>query len=361
MPRAARARGPGPGVPLPRSGALARLRPGPVDRDIFRLAIPAFATIIAEPVCVLTDTAIVGHLGTDQLAGLALASTILLTAYAVFIFLAYGTTAAVARLLGAGQLHAAAAQAVQGMWLALALGAASAAVVGYFSEPLVELLGGSGAVATNALVYLRTRLVGLPALLVTLASVGYLRGRLDTRTPLLVAAGVAVANLVVEVVLVYGFGFGIGAAALSTVLAQGAGALVLCWRVAASVRALQVSARPSLGAVGRLLVVGLHLLVRTAALRASLLLGTAMAARLGRDELAAYQVGFEIWSFLGLAMDALAIAAQALVGHALGAGDVAQARAVGRRVNELAVLAGLVLGWVVLVLRGPIAGVFSED
>lgn len=340
--------------------AVAR-RPRPVDREILRLALPALATMVAEPICVLTDTAIVGHLGTDQLAGLALASTVLLTSYAVFLFLAYGTTAAVSRLLGAGEQREAAHQAVQGLWLALALGVGTAVVVGGVSAPLVHALGGRGAVADNALVYLRISLVGLPALLLGLASVGYLRGRLDTRTPFFVALGVAVANLGVEVVLIYGFGFGIGAAALSTVLAQVGGALVLSWRVAAAARALGVGARPHLGAVRRLLVVGAHLLVRTAALRASLLLGTAVAARLGHDELAAYQVGFEIWSFLGLALDALAIAAQALVGHALGAGDPDQARAVGRRVNELAVLTGVALGLVVALGRGPIAAVFSDD
>lgn len=342
---------------------MARRRPRsrPVDREILRLALPALATILAEPICVLTDTAIVGHLGTDQLAGLALASTILLTAYAVFIFLAYGTTAAVARLLGAGQEREAARQAVQGIWLAMVLGAASATVVGVASAPLVRLLGGTGPVATNALVYLRISLVGLPALLATLASVGYLRGRLDTRTPLVVAIGVAVANLGLEVLLVYGFGYGIGAAALSTVVAQVAGAAVLVWRVAVAARALGVAARPQLHAVSHLLVVGFHLLVRTAALRASLLLGTAVAARQGRDELAAYQIGFQIWSFLGLSMDALAIAAQALVGRALGAGDVARARAVGRRVNELAVASGAALGLVLVLLRWPIADVFSAD
>ncbi len=332
-----------------------------LDRDILHLAVPALATIVAEPLYVLTDTAIVGHLGTDQLAGLALASTILLTAYAVFIFLAYCTTASVARLLGAGLHREAAAQAVQGLWLAVLLAGGSGVVVGVFSGPLVTALGGEGEVARNALIYLRISLLGMPALLLSLASVGYLRGRLDTRTPLVVALGTAVFNLVIEVVLIYGLGFGIGASALGTVVAQALGASVLCWRVLSSARAERVPTAPDLRAIRQLLSVGLHLLVRTAALRASLVLGTAVAARLGKVELAAYQISFEIWSFLGMGLDALALAAQALVGHALGAGDADAARAVGRRVNQLSVGAGVVLGGALVAARWPLASVFSHD
>src|SRR5690606_9474927 len=169
---------------------------------------------------VLTDTAIVGHLGTPQLGGLAVASTVLLTLYAVFIFLAYGTTAAVSRLLGAGDEREAAHQAVQSLWLAVFVGIAVAAAGLVAAEPLVAAMGAEGAVRAEALVYLRISLVGVPAMLVVLAGTGYLRGLQDTRTPLAVAVGSAGVNLVVEVVLIYGLGRGIGASALATVVAQ---------------------------------------------------------------------------------------------------------------------------------------------
>lgn len=332
-----------------------------LDRDILRLAVPALAQLTAEPLYILTDTAIVGHLGTNELAGLALASTILLSGFAVFIFLAYGTTAAVARLLGAGEHQRAAAQAAQGIWLALVLGVVTAAVIGVCSAPLVELLGGEGAVATNAVVYLRISLFGFPGLLAGLAGVGYLRGRQDTRTPLFVSVGSAAANLVLEAALIFGLGFGIGASALATVVAQwGAAGLYGFW-VLRGARQLGVGIKPDLTAMRRLLVVGLHLLVRTVALRGSLVLGTAVAARIGTVQLAAYQIGFEVWSFLGLALDALAIAAQSLVGHALGAGDADAARQVGRRVNELSVAFGVVVGAAIVAARWPLAAVFSDD
>src|SRR5690606_33710384 len=186
-----------------------RLR-SPYDREIARLALPAFGALVAEPLYVLTDTAIVGHIGTPQLGGLAVASTILLTLHSVFIFLAYGTTAAVSRLLGAGDHREAAHQAVQSLWLAGLIGVGLVAVGLVGSDALVSAMGATGAVKTNALVYLRISLFGVPALLLVMAGTGYLRGLQDTRTPLVIAVGTGALNLVLELVLVYGFDQGIG-------------------------------------------------------------------------------------------------------------------------------------------------------
>lgn len=332
-----------------------------LDRTILKLALPALGTLLAEPLYVLTDTAIVGHLGTDQLAGLALATTILLTGYSVFFFLAYGTTASVSRLLGAGQERAAANQAVQGLWLALGLGVGLSFAGLFFGDGLIHALGGKGTVFSNASVYLRFSLAGLPALLLTLAGVGYLRGLLDTRTPLYVALGTSLFNLVLEWVFIFGLGFGIGASALATVFAQWVGAMVLVARVVRAAHQRGAVLKPDLQAVSRLLYVGVHLFIRTAALRGSLIVGTALATRIGREDLAGYQIGFEVWSFLALGLDALAIAAQALVARHLGAGDPLAARAVGRRVNELGVALGVALGALVVLFRIPLAESFTND
>jgi putative MATE family efflux protein len=320
----------------------------PLDREIARLAVPAFGALIAEPLYVLTDTAVVGHLGTPELGGLAVASTVLLTLYAVFIFLAYGTTAAVSRLLGAGDEREAAHQAVQSMWLALFIGLGVTVIGLALSGPLVGWMGAEGAVRTNALVYLRISLFGVPAMLLVLAGAGYLRGLQDTRTPLVVAIGTAGANLVIEVALIYGLDQGIGASALATVLAQVAGAAVYMRRVGWAARRQGADLAPhpaSLVALGR---VGRDLLVRTAALRAAL-------------EVATHQVAFEIWNFLALGLDAIAIAGQAMVGRALGAGDGAGARDAGRRMIEWGVALGAVLGVVVAALRTVLPHLFSDD
>ncbi|CAN5724622.1 MATE family efflux transporter [soil metagenome] len=337
------------------------LRRGPHDREILRLAVPALGALIAEPLYVLTDTAIVGRLGTPQLGGLAVATTVLLTLYAVFIFLAYGTTGAVGRLLGAGDARGAAHQAVQGLWLAAVIGV-TVTVVGLLAAPwLVGALGATGAVRTNALVYLRISLLGVPPLLLILAGTGYLRGLQDTRTPLLVAVGTVVANLLLQVWFIYGLGYGIGASALSTVLAQTVGAIVYVRIVVRGARRHHVDARPDPGAIRALAVVGRDLFVRTLALRAALVLATAVATRIGVADLGAHQIAFEIWSFLALALDAIAIAGQAMIGRLLGAGDRDGARAAGRRMVEWGVMAGVASGAAVLILRPVLPRIFTTD
>ena len=325
------------------------------------MAIPAFGALIAEPLYVLTDTAVVGHLGTPQLAGLAVASSVLLTLYAVFIFLAYGTTAAVSRLLGAGDEREAAHQAVQSMWLALLIGLGVIVIGLGLSGRLVGWMGAEGAVATNALVYLRISLAGVPAMLLVLAGAGYLRGLQDTRTPLLVAIGTAAANLVIEVTLIYGLGLGIGASALATVLAQVGGAAVYVRRVGRAARRHGADLAPHPASLAALARVGGDLLVRTAALRAALVVATAVAARLGSVDVAAHVIAFEIWNFLALGLDAIAIAGQAMVGRALGAGDGPGARDAGRRMIEWGVALGALIGVLVAVLRTVLPHLFTDD
>ena len=323
--------------------------------------MPAFGALIAEPLYVLADTAVVGHLGTPQLGGLAVASSVLLTGYAVFIFLAYGTTGAVARLIGAGNEREAAHHAVQGMWLALCI-AAVLVPAGLLSGGwLVRALGASGELAINAEVYLRISMFGVPALLVTLAGTGYLRGRQDTFTPLVVAVASNVLNLVLELALINGLGFGIGASALATVIAQNAAAAVYVARVVRAVRKLDVGVRPDGRAISLLGRAGGALLLRTAALRGALTASTAIATRIGPVDVAAHQIAYELWNSLALALDAIAIAGQAIIGKELGAGDADEARAMGRRMLWLGLCAGVVLGSAVLVLHTVLPHVFSSD
>ncbi len=333
----------------------------PLDREILRLALPALGALAAEPLYVLADTAVVARMGTPQLGGLAIASTLLLTGSALFVFLAYGTTASVARLLGAGRDRAAAHEGVQGLWLAALLGTAVAVVTAIAAPALVDVMGAAGEVRGHALVYLRISLIGLPALLVTFAGTGYLRGLQDTRTPLVVTVVAVAANLALELVLVYGLDQGIGASAASTVVAQGGAAAVYVTRVTRDVRTRRVGVGPDPAALRRLARVGWDLFVRTAALRLSLTLGTAVAARSGTAALGAHQIAFELWSFLALVLDAVAIAGQALVGRLLGAGDADGARAAGRRMLWWGLGAGAVAGVVIAALRGVLPRLFTDD
>lgn len=332
-----------------------------LDRRILALAVPALGALVAEPVFVLVDSAMVGHLGTAELAGLTLASTLLVTAVGLFVFLAYATTASVGRLLGAGQERRAIASGVDGMWLALVVGVLVAAA-GILAAPwAIAALGGTGEVHAHGVTYLRTSLPGLPGMLVVLAATGVLRGMLDTRTPLVVAGVGAVANTGINALFIYGFGWGIGGSGAGTAVVQLAMGGVLAWRVARGARARGAPLTPSLGGLGQGLRDGAPLFLRTLTLRAAILVTVATAATLGDVPLAAHQVVNSLWGFAAFALDALAIAAQALVGRALGAADAGQARAVLRRTLQWGAGAGAALGVVLAALAVPLSTVFSAD
>lgn len=333
----------------------------PYDRDILRLALPAFGALVAEPLYRLTDTAVVGHLGTTELAGMTLATAVLATGYAVFIFLAYGTTQAVARLIGAGEHERAAHQAVQSLWLSVVLGVGLAALLFVTAEPLIALLGGEGAVAENARVYLQVSVLGLPVTFVILAGTGYLRGLQDTRTPLYVAIGTATLNLVLEVWWIFGLDFGIGASALSTCVAEAVAAAIYVTMIRRATREHRTSWRPDRRAIAGLGRAGVALFFRTAALRGAFVLATAVAARIGTPELAAHQIAFEVMFLLALSLDAIAIAGQAMTGRFLGAEDPDAARAAGRRMIEWSILAGIVVGLVLAAVSQVLPDLFTDD
>ncbi|GAA4170023.1 MATE family efflux transporter [Gryllotalpicola koreensis] len=331
------------------------------DREILALAVPALGALVAEPVFLLVDSALVGHLGRVPLAGLGLASAVIQTVVGLMVFLAYGTTPAVARRLGAGDRPGAISLGVDGTWLATALGLLLGAI-GFLTAPLlVRPFGAAGDVTAQASVYLRVAMIGLPAMLIVFAATGLLRGLQDTRTPLAVAVAGFVANAGLNGFLIYGLHLGMVGSAVGTDVAQwgmvAAYIVVIRRRARAEHASLRPHARGVLGVAGA----GWWLLIRTAALRAALLLATWAATRLGSVELAGWQLVMTVFTTIAFALDALAIAAQALIGHGLGAADVPRVRAVLRRCLQWGIGAGVALGAVVLVLSPWLGHVFTGD
>ncbi|WP_020119516.1 MATE family efflux transporter [Streptomyces canus] len=331
------------------------------DREIVALAVPAFGALVAEPLFVMVDSAIVGHLGTAQLAGLGIASALLTTAVSVFVFLAYATTAAVARRVGAGDLQAAIRQGMDGIWLALLLGAAVIATVLPTAPSIVELFGASDTAAPYATTYLRISALGIPAMLVVLASTGVLRGLQDTKTPLYVAIAGFVANAVLNAGLVYGADLGIAGSAWGTVIAQCGMAAAYLVVVVRGARRHGASLRPDAAGIRTSAQAGVPLLVRTLSLRAILMIATAVAARLGDADIAAHQIILSLWSLLAFALDAIAIAGQAIIGRYLGAGDTEGARQACRRMVEWGIAVGVLLGGLVVLSRPLFLPLFTSD
>ncbi|MGA5217591.1 MATE family efflux transporter [Streptomyces cinereoruber] len=331
------------------------------DREIVSLALPAFGALVAEPLFLMVDSAIVGHLGTPQLAGLAIAAALLSTAVSVFVFLAYATTAAVARRVGAGDLPAAIRQGMDGIWLALLLGTAVVALTLPAAPWLVDVFGASDTAAPHAITYLRISSLGIPAMLVVLAATGVLRGLQDTRTPLYVAIGGFTVNGALNLALVYGAGLGVAGSAWGTVIAQCGMAVAYLTVVVRGARRHGASLRPDASGIRASARAGVPLLVRTLSLRAVLMIATAVAARLGDTEVAAHQIILSLWSLMAFALDAIAIAGQAIIGRYLGADDPDGARQVCRRMVQWGVVSGVVLGALLVVARPLYVPLFSRD
>jgi putative MATE family efflux protein len=340
------------------------------DREILRLAVPAFLALVAEPLFLLADAAIVGHLGTPELAGQGIAAVVLQTAVGLCIFLAYGTTASVARHVGAGDTRGALAQGIDGVWLAVLIGVVVTVLGVALTGPLVDAFDAGPSVSSYAVTYLRIAWLGTTPLLVMLATTGVLRGLQDTRTPLVVAVGGNGVNVVLNLLLVYGVGsfdgWGIAGSAVGTVVAQLLSAAALVTVVVRGAQRSGASLAPDLPGIRAAARAGVALVVRTLTLRASLLV-TTYAVIVGAADpdrpvsLATHQVAITLWSFLAFVLDAIAIAAQAITGRYLGAGDVAGTRAVTGRMVQWGVVGGVVCG-LLLAAASPFLGpLFSSD
>jgi len=331
------------------------------DREIFALALPAFAALISEPLMLLADTAIIGHLGTVQLAGLAVASIVLGTIVGLCIFLAYGSTAAVARHHGAGDDRGALALGLSAVWLAVGLGVVLAALTALLTGPVTRSLASSTAVAGHAHTYLLISTLGLPAVLVVLAATGALRGVLDMRTPLIAMVTANVLNVVLNIGLVYGAGWGIAGAAIGTVIAQWVAAAWLAGSVLRKARLVGSPIRPEAGEIIAAARNGVPLVIRTVTLRASLLIATAVAATQGDSPLAAHQIAVTVVTLFAFALDAIAIAGQVLTGQALGAADAVRTRQLTRRMIGWGAACGAVASLFLLAFHSVIPRLFSPD
>ena len=343
-------------------GRSTRDGPGQVGgRRILRLALPALPVLAAEPLYLLVDTAVVGRLGAVALGALAVGGIVLAQVSTQLTFLSYGTTARAARLHGAGRRSEAVVEGVQATWLAGGLGLVLLALVQLAAAPVTRVLAGGGELAVQAQGWLRIASLGIPLILVTLAGNGWLRGVQDTVRPLryvLVGNGV---SAVVCPVLVHGAGWGLSGSAVANVLGQVLSAGLFLRALATERRTGAVSVRPDPGKIGAQLVLGRDLVLRSLAFQACFLSAAAVAARSGAAAVAAHQVVLQLWTFTSLVLDSLAVAAQALVGAALGAGRTAQARALAWRVTWWSTGFAAVIALGLAAVHSVLPRVFTPD
>ena len=329
------------------------------DREIVRLALPALGALAAEPLYVLADTAIVGHLGGPQIAALGLAGTVLAGAFTIFNFLTYGTTAVVARASGAGRSEEAARLAAQALWVSLGIGVALLIVLEIVAEPLLAGLGAHGRSGDFALTYFRIGAIGLPAALVALAGQGYLRGVSNLRRPLEIVVVANVANLVLEVLFVYVFHWGIAGSAAGTAIAQAGNGSGVRRRAAPAARVVAPAELARDEAAGARRTGRSSCAPPPSTPR--FLVAASVLARMGDAQIGAHQIAYELFILIALVLDALAIAGQVIVGRMLGAGDADGAYAAAVRMIGWSVVVGLGFALVLAPLSHALPELFTND
>lgn len=361
MPQRARTDRPTTGHPAPDRPAPSNPAPDgrAVNRQILTLAIPTFGQLIAEPAFILIDTAIVGHIDDAALAGLSVGSTIILTTVGLCIFLAYGTTSQVARLIGAGRRREGLEAGIDGLWLAGIIGVAVSLILFAAAEPLCRAMGASGDVLANATAYLKSVVFGLPGMLLVYAANGIFRGLKKVRITLVAAVAGAVANTVLDLLFVFGFGWGITGSGVATLIAQWFMGLLLLVPALLWCRADGASIRPRLGGILATAGDGVPLFVRTLALRASMVGTVILATHMGVAVLAGYQAVNSTWNFVINMLDAIGIAGQALVATELGAGRRDRARAMTAAAGRAGLIGGVAIGAALAVVGSLAAPLFS--
>lgn len=330
-------------------------------RDILALAIPALGALAADPLVSLVDTMFVGRIDGTALAALGVCSAVFSLAFFVFNFLATGVTPLVASAVGRGDLEGAGRWVMQALTLAVLLGLAAAATLEAFAEPILALMGAKGRLLDPAETYLRIRALATPAVLLVTVGHGAFRGYQDTRTPLWITLGLNLVNLMLDPLLIFGLGWGIAGAAWATTIAQWVGALGFVSAIFAPAKLGVRFSLPKLAELAPLLRVGSALSLRTFALVGTLTLATAVATRIGERAVAAHQVVAQLWLFLALVVDSLAIAGQAIVGRLLGLGDRVEARAVSNRLLRWGLGLGFALASFFWTLAPVLPGWFTDD
>jgi putative MATE family efflux protein len=330
----------------------------PTVRRVAGLALPALVVLAAEPLYVLVDTAVVGHLGRVPLASLAIGGIVLSVCVWLGNVLAYGTTGRSARRFGAGDRPSAVAEGVQASWLAFATGLVIAVAAQPLAGPLASTLAGDNPdVAAGAAHWLRIAALGAPGLLLATAGNGWLRGVQDTRRPMVYVLGASLLSAALCPTLVYGAGLGLIGSAIANAAAQTLSGGLFVWALVRE----RVALRPHPELLRSQLVLGRDLLLRGAAFQACFLSAAAVAARFGSAALAAHQIALQLWFFCALVLDAVAIAAQALVGAALGAGDAVPAKALARRITGIGLVSGVVFAVAIGAGAAVLPGLFTPD
>ncbi|MDO5746648.1 MAG: MATE family efflux transporter [Actinomycetaceae bacterium] len=346
--------------PMKRS-TISHKNNGVIDRQIFALALPVLGTLIAEPLLTMADSAMIGHVGTAELGGLGTGSAILNFVVGMCIFVQYTTTSVAGKRLGMGDRAGAIGCGIQGMWMAASIGVVLSIAVWYFAPSLTRIMGAKGDVAQQSIIYLHYSSPGLVFMLVFLSANGAMRGLMNTQIPFIVSTIGTFANIPLNAFFIYGLHLGVAGAGLGTVIAQAFMSIVLFSFIAKAAYHYSVPIRPILRQIIHSGLQGAPLVIRTLSLQLGVMTTVWIAISMGKHILGAHQIVRSIYFFTVFSMDALAIAAQALIANAIGAGDRQKVRSVISRCIFWGTISGAALMLILVSLSAVLPHLFTTD
>jgi putative MATE family efflux protein len=348
------------------TGAVASPEFDPTNNRILRLSLSALVVLIAEPLYLMLDLAVVGRLGGTDLAALGVGVLVLGVVSTQLTFLSYGTTARAAQKFGSGDRAGAVFEGMQATWIALGVGGAIVAVVQLGAPWILSALTGGGSVAQEATSWLRIAVCGVPLILLSMSGNGWMRGVQDTRRPIVyVVTGLGVSAILCPL-LVHGLlgapEMGLEGSAVANVVGQTIAGILFVARVFAEcAREHLPSRKPQWSVIVAQLVLGRDLIVRSLSFQICFLSAAAVASRFGVAAVASHQLVLQLWNFVALLLDSFAIAAQALVGAALGAGAAPAAWRVTRRVTQWSVGVSILLAVLFALGTSLVPRIFTSD
>lgn len=320
------------------------------------MSFPVLLSLVAEPLTGLFDTAFISRLGSVPLAAVGVGTTALSCLYWAFNFLGIGTQTEVANAYGKQDISRARQFGTLALLLSGIIGVLLIGIVYPFSSKIVSLMGATGNLHNQAVDYFQIRLLGAPAVLISIASFGVLRGLQDMRTPMKIAVGLNTINIVLDAVLIFGLGpvpaLGVAGAAMASTISQWIGAI---WAVMAVNAGFGFSSGIRIKDGQKLFLIGGDLFVRTGMIALFMLLTTRAATLMGQDSGAAHQAIRQSWIFTILLLDAYAISGQSLVGYFMGNQWLVQARRVAKVVCLWSLGIGLLLGFTMYAAQGLVA------
>jgi putative MATE family efflux protein len=359
--------GRGAGAPTVRRATV--LDEARLDRSVLALAWPVLVQQVALSLVQLVDTFLVGHLGSDALAGVGLATFIQWTPQAGVFAITAGTIAVLARNVGGGERENASVSLRQGLLLALLWGVVSMLFVFLTAAWSLGVMGATGQTLELGATWLRWASPGVLASSVLFVANGALQGAGDTRTPMLVMLIVNVVNAIVAYTLIHGSfwlprlgvaGSGIGFSTsqvlglliILALLTRGRSGLRLDWRAFLTIESVTMR---------RILNVGVPSGLEQVQFQFAMLAYTRIISSLGTTALAAHSVAIRIQGLAFMPGMAFSQASTAMTGQALGAGNPRLAERAAFSAVRIALAIQIGVALMLALFGGPITRIFIDD